>query len=386
MGHHTMGIMNRTWDVIVLGTGGVGSAALHHLAAHGLRVLGVDQHEPGHEFGSSHGQSRIIRKAYFEHPDYVPLLKRSYELWDELQARERRTDLFLRTGLLQIGPPDGVVIPGVMSSATEHGLDLERLEPEEVERWFPPYRVPKGHAAVLERDAGLLRVEDCVVAHVRQARALGAELLPGVTVFGWRQDLRGVEVETSEGTLSAGALVVTAGAWAPTLLQDLGIPMIVRRKPLFWLGVKSNLHRTDVGCPCFFYEMPEGQFYGFPEMEPGGGVKMARHTGGDPVEDPANLDRSLDEADLARVRSFASQCLPEVTGALVQHATCMYTMSPDEHFIVDRHPEHPNVCFAAGLSGHGFKFASVLGEILADLAVSGHSSLPADFLGVRRFS
>lgn len=377
--------MNQSWDVIVLGTGGVGSAAMHHLASRGLKVLGLDRHEPGHGLGSSHGESRIIRKAYFEHPDYVPLLQRSYELWDRLQADAGRNNLFIRTGLLQMGPPDGVVISGVMGSAAQHGLELERMEPREVPRWFPPYSLPEDCVAVFERDAGLLRVEECVLAHVKQARTLGAELRTGVSVEGWRATAHGVNVMTNGGDFSAAALVVTAGAWAPTLLKELGIPMRVLRKPLFWLESRSSLHRMDQGCPCFFYELPEGQFYGFPELEAGGGVKMARHTGGDQVQDPASVDRNLDEEDFARVRSFASRCLPEVTGQLLRHATCMYTMSPDEHFIVDRHPEHPNVCFAAGLSGHGFKFASVLGEILADFTVMGHTPLPAQFLGTKRF-
>ena len=377
--------MNPTYDVIVLGTGGVGSAALYHLAARGLRVAGLDQHPPAHGFGSSHGESRIIRKAYFEHPDYVPLLERAYGLWDHLgQAMDRR-DLFERSGLLQIGPADGVVIPGVLESAARHGLGLEQLSEAAVSKTFPQYRLPEGCEAVFEQDAGLLRVEACVEAHLHLARTAGAELRTGVVVRHWRANQRGVTIETSSGVFEAGALIIAAGAWAPELLAGLGIPMEVRRKPLFWLETRSDAHLLNGGCPCFFYERPEGQFYGFPELSAGEGIKLACHTGGARVADPARVNRELDEADLSKVQRFAEQWFPQVGDRLLRHQTCLYTMSPDEHFIVDRHPEHPTVAFAAGLSGHGFKFASVLGKILGDLIVEGHTDQPIGFLGLNRF-
>lgn len=377
--------MKPTCDVIVLGTGGVGSAALHHLAARGLTVVGLDQFPPAHGLGSSHGQSRIIRKAYFEHPDYVPLLERAYSRWDELGKLTGRADLFERTGLVQIGPGDGIVIPGVMESASRHGLALDVLTADEMRKRFPQYGLPEDCTAVYEADAGLLRVEDCVLAYLNVARAAGATLQTGVSVHRWRPSAGGVEVETSEGVFHAGSLVVTAGYWAPRMLGDLGLSLEVRRKPLFWLEANSGAHRLERGCPCFFYERPEGQFYGFPEMEPGGGVKVACHSGGEVITDPTEVDRRLDETDLAKVRHFTKEWFPEVGAGLLRHETCLYTMSPDEHFIVDRHPGFPQVAFAAGLSGHGFKFASVLGEILADLIVDGGTKLPAQFLGLGRF-
>ncbi len=377
--------MNRTWDVIVLGVGGVGSAALYHLAAKGLRVLGVEQFELGHARGSSHGQTRIIRKAYFEHPDYVPLLKRSYELWDELQAAERRADLFVRCGLVQAGPPEGVVVPGVLASAERHGLAVESLSGEDLAKRFPAFRGSGQMAVVFEKDAGFLRVEGCVLAHVNQAKACGAEVLTGVKVEHWKAGAAGVELSTSEGPLGAGALVVAAGAWAPRLLAPLGLKMRVLRKQLYWLAARSGGHLAECGSPCFFYELPEGQFYGFPELEPGDGVKMACHTGGEEACDPEKVNRELDVVEAGKVRDFAASWLPEVSGEVLRHETCLYTMSPDEQFIIDCHPLQPNVCFAAGLSGHGFKFASVLGEVLADMAVDGRAELPVDFLSLRRF-
>jgi sarcosine oxidase len=377
--------MSQHPDVIVLGTGGVGSTALYHLASRGVRVLGLDQHPPAHDKGSSHGETRIIRKAYFEHADYVPLLHRAYQLWDDLQLRSGRRDLFERTGLLQIGPENGVVIDGVLTSAAKHGLQVQKLSAAESLYRFPQYAVPEDCVAAYEADAGFLRVEECVREHLRLAQQMGAELQTGVVVRDWHATADGVEVETSEGSFHAGALVITAGAWAPTLLASLGIPMKVLRKPLFWLQSTNSAHLQQAGCPCFFYELPEGQFYGFPELTNGCGVKMACHTGGEVVADPATVDRQLNPQDLALVQSFAASCLLQVNGALVKESTCLYTMSPDEHFIVDHHPGHANVVFAAGLSGHGFKFASVLGEILADLALEQRTDLPAEFLSLSRF-
>jgi sarcosine oxidase len=373
--------MGKTWDVIVLGTGGVGSAALMHLARRGLRVLGLDQFPPAHDKGSSHGETRIIRKAYFEHPDYVPLLQRAYRLWDELQEAEGRTDLFQRTGLLQVGPEKGAVIAGVKAAARQHGLELERIDS------LPPYLIPHDSVAVLERDAGFLLVEDCVKAHLHQALLARAELKTGFTVTKWRADGHGFSVDTSEGEFHAASLVITAGAWAPQLLAGLGVKMEVKRKALLWLATEetSRSHLLTEGCPCFFYERPEGQFYGFPQLSRESGVKLACHTGGEIIDDPILVDRRLHSTDSAPVSQFAQEWLPETTSRIVHHAVCLYTMSPDEHFIVDRHPEHSKLVFTAGLSGHGFKFTSVLGEMMADLAMTGKTPQPAEFLGISRF-
>jgi sarcosine oxidase len=378
--------MHKGSDVIVLGTGGVGSAVLWQLASRGLRVTGLDQYPPAHGYGSSHGQSRLIRKAYFEHPDYVPLLERAYRLWDTLGESAGRSDLFERCGLLQVGPPDGTIISGVLDSVRRHGLSVETPDAEEVSRAFPQYGVPPGSAAVFEQDAGFLRVEECVLACLDAAQKAGADLHTGVTVHGWRASGDGVELRTSGGTYHAGALVITGGAWAPQLLGDLGVPMVVRRKPLFWMEVTSGQHLLEAGCPCFFYDRPGGQFYGFPELAAGEGVKIACHTGGEIVADPSLVDRAPDAVDLAKVRAFAAEWFPAFGGTLLKEKTCLYTMSPDEHFVIDRHPFHRHVVFAAGLSGHGYKFASVLGEILSDLLVDGKSQLEIDFLSLSRFA
>ncbi len=374
------------YDVIVLGCGGVGSAALYHLASRGARVLGIDQFAPGHDRGSSHGQTRVIRQAYFEHPDYVPLLQRSYDLWFELEQRQSQP-LYHQSGVLEIGPPDGEVVPGVLRSAREHDLAVEELTALDVQRRFPGFQMPDGMAAVFEKQAGFLRVEDCVLAHVEQAQRQGAELIASEAVTGWQATKQGVTVETAGQRFEARGLVVTAGAWAAGLLANLlkqaDVELTVQRKHLHWYGNRDPRYREEDGCPVFFYELPEGLFYGFPQVDDLG-VKVAEHSGGEAVADPSRLDRALDPQEAQRSERFLEAHLPGVRGPRTRHETCMYTMSPDGHFLVDRHPRWPNVVFAAGLSGHGFKFASVLGELLADLALQGDSPLPYEFLRVSR--
>ncbi|MEZ6069321.1 MAG: N-methyl-L-tryptophan oxidase [Pirellulales bacterium] len=372
------------YDAIVIGTGGVGSAAVMQLAVRGARVLGLDRFAGGHDRGSSHGQTRVIRRAYFEHSDYVPLVQRAFELWDELErASEQR--LFQQTGLLQVGPADGLVLPGVLRSARQHQLDVESFTADEVGRRFPGFVAAPDCAAVLETGAGFLYVERCVLAHLAEARRHGAELRSDVTVRSWRTSGDGVVVETDQGAFAAGRLVIAAGAWAAELLADLGVPLRVLRKPLHWFANDDPRYGLAQGCPVFLYECPGGVFYGFPDLDDGRGLKAADHHGGAVVDDPLAVSREVDTAEHDNVARFLAQHLPGVSHRAIGHAVCMYTMSPDEHFIVDRHPGCPQVAFAAGLSGHGFKFTSVLGEALADLALEGATTLPIGFLSVGRF-
>jgi sarcosine oxidase len=370
-----------TYDTILLGLGGVGSAAAYHLARAGVRVLAIDRFAPGHDRGSSHGHSRVIRLAYYEHPDYVPLLRKAYELWEQLQ-QQTGTTLFHKVGVLQVGPPNGSVIPGVLASAREHNLDLETIAPDDFSRRFPGFVLPEGFAAVFEANAGYLLVEQAVEAHAQLAQQAGATLQTDETVTGWQPSGQGVTVSTNRDTYHAGKLVITAGAWAGGLLPGLP-PLNVLKKPLYWLPAPADAYLPKNGSPCFFYDTPQGYFYGFPQLD-ARGVKVARHSGGTVVDDPLNVDRGLDLDDFNQVSRFIGSHLPQVATTLGEFATCMYTMSPDEHFIVDTLPNLPQVAFAAGLSGHGFKFTSVLGYIVAELATTGQSSLPIEFLRLER--
>lgn len=371
-----------TYDCIVIGVGGFGSGAVDHLARRGARVLGIDRFDVAHDCGSSHGETRIVRKAYFEHPDYVPLLHRAYELWADLETAHTKP-LWNLCGLMLAGPSDGEAIPGAKLAAEQHGLEIEKLSPSDAASRFPGFRIDEKMAAVFEPQAGFLYVEECVRAHVARAMRNGATINTGETVQGWQSDGRTVRVQTDRDEYSAGQLVITAGAWAASLLAELRIPLEVLRKPLFWHAVNGSNQNLDTGCPGFYFERPDGVFYGFPSLD-GSEMKVAQHTGGETVTDPLHVNRDVTAADTGPVSRFVRECLPGVNPVPVRHSICMYTMTPDQHFLVDRHPNYENVTVAAGFSGHGFKFTSVIGEALADLALNGQTGLPIDFLSLDR--
>jgi monomeric sarcosine oxidase len=393
------------YDVIVLGAGGVGSAALYHLAHRGARVLGIDRYHPPHDRGSTHGTTRVIRQAYFEHPDYVPLVVEGYRLWHDLEQQVGRR-LFHETGLVEIGRADGVVVPGVLRAAEEHRLEVEQLFAAEIEHRWPGLRVPDEMVGVYEPGAGYLLVEECVRAHLEAAAAAGARLRTDTEVHGWSATGDAARVRTSAGEFAAAALVIAAGPWAGSMLSSIWegeapaepsagsqfasagaspSPLTVLRKSLFWFECDAPQYDAAAGFPVFLFELPAGMFYGFPKLD-GRGVKVAEHTGGRPIDDPANVNREIDPGEERVLRDFLAAHLPGVSPRVADHAVCLYTMSPDEHFIVDRHPAHANVVFAAGLSGHGFKFTPVLGLALANLAHVGTTDLPIGFLSLERFN
>ena len=371
-----------TWDVIVIGLGGVGSAAAYHLAADGNRVLGLDQHPPAHAFGSSHGKTRIIRQAYFEHPSYVPMLQRAYQLWGEL---EEQTDqrLFHRTGLVELGPADGVVVPGVLRSAAEHGLDVEKLSAAEVSERWPGLVGQDDWQAVIERDAGYLRVEACVEAHLCCARRASATLRHREAVKKWRVDGSGVEVTTVAGVERASRLVIAGGPWSGQILEGSGIPLRVRRKHQYWFSPQNAGYARRDGFPCFFHETPSGYFYGFPSIDESG-VKVARHSGGTEIESTTPVHES-DPEDQSLVQNYVREFLPGVGNHLHAQSGCYYTMTPDENFVIDTHPLHREVTVIAGLSGHGFKFTSVLGEIACQVTTGRPTTYDLNLLGLSRW-
>jgi sarcosine oxidase len=363
----------------VLGTGGIGSAALWALARRGCDVLGLDRFGGAHDRGSSHGSTRVIRKAYFEHPDYVPLLHRAYELWGELQEAAG-APIWRTTGVVEIGPPDGEVIPGVHRAAREHGLPVQPLSGQEFSERFPHLRLPQGMEAVFEPDGGVLSVEACVEACLFAARAEGATV--GAPAEGVRIEKTPGRwaVHTRETTHHARSLVVAAGAWTGSLLPELAPLLRVVRKPLLWYPPAPGVPED---APVYLYETPGGVFYGFPP-DAQGRNKVAEHTGGETVTDPLHVDRALRDTDVAPVARFLSHHLPGIdSNAAPEHVICLYTVSPDSHFLVGS--PQAGLAVAAGLSGHGYKFAPVLGEALADLALTGESSLPLGAFSLGRF-
>jgi len=376
--------MSNHFDLIIIGCGGVGSAAAYYAAERGLRVLALERFEPVHARGSSHGDTRVIRQAYFEHSDYVPLLKRAYDLWHQFERQVGRK-LFYRTGLLEVGRESGTLIQGLRQSAEQHQLPLEEIVRGEFKNRFPGFALPEDSVALYESDAGFLLVEECIRHYISEARRLGGDLRFNQQVRGWSVQGNEVCVSTDNDKFHAPCLVVAAGAWANELLADLRLSLRVLRKHLHWYPVKnSGAYHLDTNSPTFFYETSAGYYYGFPVRD-ARGLKVAQHSGGDTVHDPLNIDRSVDVAEREKVDRFLRSHLPEIAIPATGHAVCMYTMTPDEHFIVDRHPQHPQIAIAAGLSGHGFKFASVLGESLVQLAIDGQAKLPMEFLSLQRF-
>ena len=373
-----------TFDVVVLGVGGIGSAACLHLARGGARVLGLEQFSLVHDRGSSHGESRIIRQAYFEHPDYVPLLLRTYDHWRDLERATNQT-LFHQTGLILSGRDDSETIVGARLSATLHGLTLESLSPEAAHARWPAFRFPLDHTVEFEPAAGTLRVEACVQAHVDEARRHGADLRGHETVRDWNSNGNTVVVRTDSNEYHAKSLVITAGAWASRCVADLGVPLNVLRKFVAWFPIRSGEYRVSQGTPTYFFEQPHGTFYGFPSLD-GQTIKVAEHSGGQVVSDPATVDRTRHDSDTERLNEFVAAHLTGIEPVPVRHSVCLYTVSPDQHFVVDLHPRWPNVAVACGFSGHGFKFAPVMGEVLADLIKHGRTSLPIRFLGLSRFT
>ncbi len=362
----------------------MGSFACLELARRGLRVLGLDRFAPPHQQGSHSGETRVFRIAYAEHPDYVPLAKRASELWDRL-GKEAGSEFLIRCGMLSMGPAESALVRGIQASAAEHRLDVEMLSRDEIGRRYPAFSLPQGHVGIFEAAAGWLDVNAAIGFALRAARQAGAAVVLNTPVERWEKHSDGLLLQTPAGSFEAQKVIVSAGAWSGGLLSDLNLPLSVQRKVLAWVDpLDPALFETG----CFpVFAMAERFFYGFPHL-PGAGVKLAIHMEPGRVIDSASSPVAPpDESDLDPILEMAATFLPGLAGALpgarsriVNAKTCLYTMTPDEHFVIDQHPTLPNVHFAAGFSGHGFKFAPAVGEVLADLAMGLSAAVPIDFL------
>ena len=373
-------------DVIVVGLGGMGSAAAYRLAARGEKVLGLERHAPAHDKGSSHGESRIIRQAYFEGAEYVPLILRAYELWGELE-RETGEDLVTLCGGLMIGPEDGELVAGSVASAAEHGLPYEMLDSSDLKRRFPVFEPGPETVALFERRAGFVRPERAVKAHLDRAAALGADLRFGEPVVSWEATDSGVSVRTENGFYAAERLVVAAGAWAGELLAGMGLPLEVTRQILFWFRPRGGAEAfAPERLPIWIYEPDDGNmFYSFPAIDGADTVKAAFFRADGTPTDPKTIDREVREDEVGFIRRYLDRHAPSMNGEFLGAKTCMYTNTPDQHFVISAHPDHPQVAVAAGFSGHGYKFCSVVGEILADLAIEGGTRHPVGLFSPKRF-
>jgi sarcosine oxidase len=365
----------------------MGSATAHELARRGRRVLGIEAFTPGHELGSSGGLSRIIRLAYFEHPSYVPLLRAAWAGWHELEEMSGQ-DLILETGGLYAGQRGSDVLDGAINSARMHELPHELLDADEVNRRFPAFRLDDDMQALHEPLAGLLYPERCIKAQLKLARAAGAELHFEERVQRWSGDAAGpLQIVTDKGTYEAERLVLAAGAWLPTLIPDLHLPLEIERNVLFWFepgAAKADILGPD-RMPVYIIELDEDHaFYGFPAL-PDQGLKVARHHGGYPVT-PDTIDRQATARDEEPVRAFVDRYMPGDAGRRTDSRVCMYTNTPDRNFIIDFHPANPRVVIASPCSGHGFKFSNAIGMIAADLATEGGTEFDIGFLSLGRFA
>lgn len=367
--------MENRYDAIVIGLGGMGSASAYHLARRGWRVLGLEQHDLLHDRGSSHGLTRIIRLAYHEHPSYVPLLRRAYELWHDLEA-DANERLLVTTGSLEGGPEDGPMFRGALEAAELHEIEHEVLTADEVREQYPAYgELDPGTRVVWQPDGGFLLAERTILAHVNGALRNGAELRFREPVTSWEATAEGgVRVTTGRTTYEADRLVICAGPWAGRVVRRLAELAKPERQVLAWLQPNRPELFTTERFPVFILDVPEGSFYGFPVHDVPGFKFGWYHHFGEPI-DPDDPDRSAGERDEAALRAFAERYFPEGAGPTVMLKACIFTNSPDEHFVIDRLPDAPQVSVAAGFSGHGYKFCSVVGEIMADLAMhdgTGH--------------
>ncbi|WP_328559343.1 N-methyl-L-tryptophan oxidase [Streptomyces coelicoflavus] len=370
--------MSPTYDVIVIGLGGMGSAAAHHLSARGVRVLGLEKFGPVHNRGSSHGGSRITRQSYFEDPAYVPLLLRAYELYEDLERATGR-DVALLCGGVMVGRPDAWAVSGSLRSAREWDLPHELLDAREIRSRFPTLSPADDEVALYEARAGLLRPENTVAAHLQLATRQGADLHFDEPMTRWEPYRDGVRVHTAEDTYTASHLVICPGAWAPRLLADLGVPFTVERQVMYWFQPRTGIRPfRPANQPIYVWEDAAGvQVYGFPAIDgPDDGAKVAFFRKGRATT-PETIDRTVHDHEVRAMADHMSGRIPDLPGAFRKAATCMYTTTPDEHFVIARHPEHPDsVTVACGFSGHGFKFVPVVGEILADLALTGSTAHP----------
>ncbi len=373
------------FDVVVCGLGAMGSAALAHLARRGKRVLGFERHQPGHDRGSSHGLTRIIRLGYFEHPSYVPLLRHAYRLWRELEQASGQKLLHI-TGIAEIGPPESALVTGTLRCAAMHGLRHELLPAPDLMRRFPAFRVPRDFVGVVQPDGGILKAEASLLAQLALAAAAGADIRSGESVRAVEPRAGCVRIVTDRGSVEAGAAIVAVGPWVQTLLPALTAPLRVTRQVMAWFEPTDAQLFPPGRMPVFMIESRHGLHYGIPadaSLQPG--IKIAKHHHREETVDPAAYDQTVRSDDEALIRAALAEHLPAANGRLIAAKTCLYTTTPDGHFLIDRLPGASNIIVASPCSGHGFKFAPVIGEILADLAITGTTSHDIARFSLARF-
>jgi sarcosine oxidase len=374
----------RNYDVVVVGLGAMGSAALYALAQRGRRVIGIDRFEPGHPLGSSYGESRIIRMAYYEDPVYVPLLRLAYEAWERLESHTGEHVLTI-TGILEAGIEGSALVQGSLRSALQHDIPHEVLLPGQVNKRFPAFSIPSDWHCVFQPDAGILQPEKAIKLFVKSASELGATVALGTRVKSVLPVGDHVEVHLESGeTIEAGSAVLAVGPWIQELVPELGSKMRLTRQPLLWFEPQDKQLVRPPSMPVFFLHAPEDLIYGFPDFR-GSGVKAASHLSGGELTTADEIRAEVSDEEKAHLKRLIGRFIPAAAGRVRQTHVCIYTRSTDEHFVLGLHPGASQIVLASPCSGHGFKFASIFGEILADLAMRRATDKPIEFFRPNRF-
>jgi sarcosine oxidase len=375
--------MTKPYDVIVVGLGAMGSASLHALATAGKRVLGIDRFAPPHSNGSSHGRTRIIREAYFEHPAYVPIVRRAFDLWRDLERASGKR-LYVKTRGINIGPENGVLVSGALASAKAFHVPHRVLSAAGIQRNFPGLRPLDDWVGVLEERAGVLFPEDCITTLLARATKAAAEVRTDEAVLAWKADGDGVQVATSGGIYTAAQLVLSSGAWMPRLVPELATSLTVVRQPIHWFEPTQPDQYSAANCPVTLWEYGTGHFfYTLPDF--GDGVKAGVHYEGQRV-DPDNVPRGTTTEEDAQMTDLLRRFMPHAKGHLRDTQVCLYTNTPDLHFVIDMHPSHPKqVAVVSACSGHGFKFATAIGEIVKDMLAAAKPRYDLSMFRLNRF-
>lgn len=370
--------MQKIYDVVVIGLGAMGSSALYHLSGKNLKILGIDRFNPPHIFGSSHGETRIIREAYFEHPLYVPLIQRAYKLWYELQEKSDET-LIVETGGLMLGDLESETVTGSELSAVSHNLDYKKFDSSEIKQEFNAFKVDDNTIGIFERKAGYLFPEKCISENLKQAKINDAEIITDTVVKDWKINYEYISVITDNEEYKAKKIIISAGAWVKDLIK-INLPIKVSREVLFWIEDKENNLKDR---PIYIWEYEKDKiFYGFPTIN--NRAKLAFHHQNN-LTAPNLINREISESEKQKMLSVAHKYL-NLIGSVVKAEVCMYTNTPDHHFVIDYHPDNKNIIIASPCSGHGFKFSSVIGEILSDMALDKDVSKDIEPFRISRFN
>ncbi len=375
--------MSNVYDVIVIGIGGMGSAVCQYASQAGLRVLGLEQFKIGHPYGSSHGQTRAIRKAYFEKPDYVPLCNRAIELWQNIEAQSQKQLLNLCGVAMYLPHAEGKIKDGLLQSASQYNIPIESLTIQEASKRWPLFHAEDNSEIFHEPEAGYLHVESCVRTMSKLAKSKGAHLLENTAVTDWQSNNNSVFVKTKLNTYTAKYLVITGGAWNTELLKSLNLRLSVHEVLTGWYPPQKHIMLGHDAAPVWLTELDNEIYYGFPMLDPRG-MKIAKHTPGKRISNLSHITRTHSESEEIELGRHASRFIPTLSYIPTETQTCLYTMTPDEDFIVDRFPNTEHVIFAAGFSGHGFKFAPVMGEHITALITQSAQQVDCSFLKLRK--